>query len=141
MLGDELRSLKTSSSRCIQPQFVGVPKWPTIVHKMPLSLASISQACGVSSRTLQAAFALHHPLSPMETLQQLRLQKLRDALRRGQGSVRQACDAVGLRFSGRTAQAYRRLFAELPSQTQRQAAGPGGASPMDAWRTHRENHG
>ena len=107
----------------------------------PLSLASISRACGVSSRTLQAAFALHHSCSPMEALLQLRLQKLREALLRGQGSVRQACDAVGLRFSGRTAQAYRRLFGELPSQTQRQAAGPGAVIPMDVLRTHRENRG
>lgn len=110
-------------------------------HQEPLTLVAISRACGVSSRTLQAAFALHHGTTPMEALQQLRLQKLRQLLLRGQASVRQGCVLVGLSFSGRMAQAYRRLFAELPSQTLRQAAGPGAVIPMDGLRTHRENHG
>lgn len=110
-------------------------------HQEPLTLVAISRACGVSSRTLQAAFALHHGTTPMEALLQLRLQKLRQLLLRGQTSVRQSCVLVGLSFSGRMAQAYRRLFAELPSQTLRQAAGPGAVIPMDGLRTHRENHG
>lgn len=110
-------------------------------HQEPLTLVAISRACGVSSRTLQAAFALHHGSTPMEALQQLRLQKLRQLLLRGQTSVRQGCVLVGLSFSGRMAQAYRRLFAELPSQTLRQAAAPGAVIPMDGLRTHRENHG
>lgn len=37
-------------------------------HQEPLTLVAISRACGVSSRTLQAAFALHHGTTPMEAL-------------------------------------------------------------------------
>lgn len=110
-------------------------------HQEPWTLVVISRACAVCSRTLQAAFAPYHAASPMEALLQLRLQKLRQLLLRGQTSVRQGGEMVGLSFSGRTAQSYRRLFAELPSQTLRHAAGPGAVIPMDGWRTHRENHG
>lgn len=106
-----------------------------------LTLTKISRACGVSSRTLQSAFALHHHCSPMEALLTLRLETLRDQLLQGDRTVREACRAAGLSFSGRTAQAYRRMYGEVPSQTQRPAQNPGATAPRDDSRTRHENRG
>lgn len=106
-----------------------------------LTLATISRSCGISSRTLQAAFALHHHCSPMEALLTLRLQRLREQLQQGERSVREACRAAGLSFSGRTAQAYRRLFGEVPSQTLRPARHPDATDLMVDSRTRLGNRG
>jgi AraC-like DNA-binding protein len=82
----------------------------------PLNVEQISQACHVSARTLQAAFKAVCRLTPIQTLQELRLEALRSRLQKGE-DVASACQAVGLRASGRIAAAYRDRYGELPRET------------------------
>ncbi len=82
----------------------------------PLNVEQISQACHVSVRTLQAAFKAVCHLTPIQTLQELRLEALRSRLQSGE-DVASACLAVGLRASGRIAAAYRDRYGELPRDT------------------------
>jgi AraC-like DNA-binding protein len=82
----------------------------------PLNVEQISQACHVSVRTLQAAFKAVCHLTPIQTLQELRLEALRSRLQNGE-DVASACQAVGLRACGRIAAAYRERYGELPRET------------------------
>jgi AraC-like DNA-binding protein len=85
-------------------------------YASPLNLQTISSACGVSPRTLQAAFLQDVGYSPMQALQTIRLTKLHQNLHAGI-SVAQSCEAVGLRMSGRLAGLYQARFGELPRET------------------------
>ncbi len=85
-------------------------------YASPLNLQTISNACGVSPRTLQAAFLQDVDYSPMQALQTIRLTKLHQNLHTGM-SVSQSCEAVGLRMSGRLAGLYQAQFGELPRDT------------------------
>ncbi|HBH73658.1 MAG TPA: hypothetical protein DDY43_09495 [Synechococcales bacterium UBA10510] len=82
----------------------------------PLTIEQISQACHISARTLQSAFKAVCHLTPIQTLQELRLEALRARLQKGE-DVASACQAVGLRPSGRIAAAYRDRYGELPRET------------------------
>ena len=82
----------------------------------PLTVEQISQACHISARTLQSAFKAVCHLTPIQTLQELRLEALRCRLQNGE-DVASACQAVGLRASGRIAAAYRERYGELPRET------------------------
>jgi AraC-like DNA-binding protein len=81
-----------------------------------LTIEQISQACHISARTLQSAFKAVCHLTPIQTLQELRLEALRCRLQNGE-DVGSACHAVGLRASGRIAAAYRERYGELPRET------------------------
>jgi len=81
-----------------------------------LSIEEISIACHVSVRTLQNAFKSVCHLTPIQTLQELRLDGLRARLQMGE-DVASACRAVGLKPTGRTAAAYRDRYGELPRDT------------------------
>jgi AraC-like DNA-binding protein len=83
---------------------------------LPLTVEQISQACHISVRTLQSAFKAVCHLTPIQTLQELRLEALRSHLQNGE-DVASACQAVGLRASGRIAAAYRDRYGELPRET------------------------
>ena len=85
-------------------------------YASPLNLQTISSACGVSPRTLQAAFLQDVGYSPMQALQTIRLTKLHQNLHAGL-SVAQSCEAVGLRMSGRLAGLYQARFGELQRET------------------------
>jgi len=82
----------------------------------PLNVEQISQACHISPRTLQASFKVVSHLTPIQTLQELRLEALRCRLQQGE-DVSTACNAVGLRASGRISAAYRERYGELPRET------------------------
>jgi AraC-like DNA-binding protein len=82
----------------------------------PLTVEQIGQACHISPRTLQSAFKAVCHLTPIQTLQELRLEALRSRLQNGE-DVASACQAVGLRASGRIAAAYRDRYGELPRET------------------------
>jgi AraC-like DNA-binding protein len=82
----------------------------------PLTIEQISQACHISARTLQSAFKAVCHLTPIQTLQELRLEALRCRLQNGE-DVSSACQTVGLRASGRIAAAYRERYGELPRET------------------------
>lgn len=81
-----------------------------------LNLQTISGACGVSARALQAAFFQRVGYSPMQALQTIRLTQLHQSLCAGI-AVAQSCEAAGLRMSGRLASIYRARFGELPRET------------------------
>jgi AraC-like DNA-binding protein len=85
-------------------------------YRESITLANVSAFCGVSPRTLQAAFSKVAKGSPMDELQALRLRHLKQQLQLGR-SVREACEDVGLVYGGRVSAAYRKLFGELPRQT------------------------
>lgn len=82
----------------------------------PISLEEICKNCGVSARRIQAAFKECTDKTPMQYLKQIRMQQLRRHLLTGH-PVSEACQLVGLRFSGRIASAYQNQYGELPRQT------------------------
>lgn len=87
----------------------------------PLRLADIARAAGVSARTLLAAFQRVRDCSPMQSLQQLRLDVARRRLADAPEGRTVAGIALECGFShlGRFSQAYRERFGETPSATLR----------------------
>lgn len=85
-------------------------------YQRPLNLQMVSGACGISARTLQAAFLEHLGYPPMQALQQIRLSRLYKLICSGQ-SVSESCNDVGLRMSGRLSAIYKARFGELPRET------------------------
>lgn len=81
-----------------------------------ISLQDLSDHCGISARRMQAAFRQCLDKTPLQVLQELRLQQLRRHLLTGL-SVGEACQRVGLRLSGHIASAYQKQYGELPRQT------------------------
>jgi hypothetical protein len=81
-----------------------------------ISLQDICSHCGVSARRMQAAFKECMDKTPLQVLQELRLQEIRRQLLAGL-SVSEACKRVGLRLSGHIAKAYQKQYGELPRQT------------------------
>ena len=65
---------------------------------------------------MQAAFKECMGKTPLQVLQELRLQEIRRQLLTGL-SVSEACQRVGLRLSGHIAKAYQKQYGELPRQT------------------------
>lgn len=83
----------------------------------PVTLAALSQACGVPGRTLQQAFQRAHGQGPLQWLREQRLQAVRRALLAGEGNVTQCALAQGFSHLGEFSAAYRRRFGESPRQT------------------------
>ena len=81
-----------------------------------ISLPELSDHCGTSARRIQAAFRRCLNKTPIQALQELRLQQLRRHLLTGL-PVGEACQRVGLRLSGHIARAYQKQYGELPRQT------------------------
>lgn len=84
--------------------------------KEQITLADLCRECNISARTLQIAFHNVMQRNPMQVLNEIRLTQLRKLLM-SNTDVRAGCIAVGLAPSGRTANAYKKLFGELPSHT------------------------
>lgn len=87
----------------------------------PLTVSDLAQAAGCAYRTLQAGFQDAFGMSPMDYLRAVRLQHVRTALIGADHTVSAAKVATrwGFTHMGRFAQAYRRQFGELPSETLR----------------------
>ena len=85
-----------------------------------LTLGQVARECGVSARTLQAAFQAGHGQGPMQWLREQRLHAVREALITASGS-RPAVGQIALRFGfthlGEFSQAYRRCFGETARET------------------------
>lgn len=81
-----------------------------------IGLPELSDHCATSVRRIQAAFRQCLDKTPLQVLQELRLQQLRRHLLTGL-SVGEACQRVGLRLSGHIARAYQKQYGELPRQT------------------------
>lgn len=93
--------------------------------ELPITLGDVARACGVSTRTLQAAFQSRHGLGPMQWLRAQRLQAVRDALCAPDGvrtSVAQTALRFGFTHLGEFSQAYRRRFGETARTTLRRHA-------------------
>jgi AraC-like DNA-binding protein len=86
-----------------------------------VTVTELAQAAGCSIRSLQESFQRYLGCSPTEYLRDWRLQKVHDALEWADPSTSIADIAYTFGFThlGRFAQAYRRRFGELPSQTLR----------------------
>lgn len=86
----------------------------------PLPAAEIAAAAGVSLRSLQDGFRRGHGVTIGEFILNARLDLFRSLLVSGGPSpltVTEAALSAGLGHVGRAAQAYRRRFGELPSET------------------------
>jgi AraC-like DNA-binding protein len=90
------------------------------------SLADLCRIASLSARGLQAQFQRRFGMSPMQFLQNERLDRARESLCEDRGSVSDVAYAWGFSNLGRFARAYRRRFGELPSAT-RDRATRGGA--------------
>jgi AraC-like DNA-binding protein len=90
---------------------------------LPLDVAQLAKAAGVSARTLHEGFRRFRAATPMDRLTALRLAAARRrmlAAETGTTVGQVAADAGFLQF-GRFARTYREAFGELPSQTLRAA--------------------
>jgi transcriptional regulator GlxA family with amidase domain len=88
----------------------------------PVKIAELSQAAGVSERTLRNAFHDVYGLSPKQFLIRQGLEEAHSALQRAhgaRGAVTHVATECGFYELGRFAGAYRELFGERPSDTLR----------------------
>jgi AraC-like DNA-binding protein len=93
---------------------------------LPLYVADLCQATGVSERTLRSAFRNVYGVGPNRFLKLRRLNQVRRVLQRaGAGTlVSEVATRHGFWDLGRFAGDYRRLFSESPSQTLRRSEEP-----------------
>jgi AraC-like DNA-binding protein len=84
-----------------------------------IRLIDIAKAVGVCPRMLEKAFACHGYCSPMQHLKRLRLHRIHEELSNPlmATTVTEAIGRYGFVQSGKFAQAYEKIFGELPSQT------------------------
>ena len=90
------------------------------------SVGDLAHIAGMSVRSLQDGFRRHVGCAPMAYLQQVRLTRARDDLRRAnplQITVASVAHRCGFAHLGRFASAYRAHFGESPSATLRAADG------------------
>lgn len=89
----------------------------------PISLGDISEAVGVSARSLQRAFTRHCDCSPMQFLTQLRLDAIHRELKQGKqsGNITNLMLKYQFNHLGRCSQNYQKRFGELPSETVRRS--------------------
>ncbi|WIB25176.1 helix-turn-helix transcriptional regulator [Curtobacterium sp. MCSS17_015] len=88
----------------------------------PVTAADIAQAAGLSQRGLQQAFGRNDLPTPLETLREARLRRVRTALadaRPGEVSVAAVAREYGFAHLGRFAGYYAERFGERPSDTLR----------------------
>ncbi|MBC5767837.1 helix-turn-helix transcriptional regulator [Ramlibacter albus] len=112
-----------------QPQGAPAPRVVRLAEEFMLqrlreavTVEAVSAACGVSRRSLFAAFQAHHGVGPMAWLRQRRLEAARALLEKpSREDLRVADVALELGFShvGEFAAAYGRAFGESPSVTLR----------------------
>jgi AraC-like DNA-binding protein len=90
---------------------------------LPLTIARLAEAAGVSERTLHDGFRRFRSTTPMGHLTGLRLAAARRRLLDAEAgmTVGRAAAEVGFFQFGRFARTYRKAFAELPSVTLRAA--------------------
>jgi len=92
----------------------------------PMSVGDIAAHVGVSARGLHLAFRKYHDTTPMACLRDMRLDRVRADLLRGDGaggvaSVTATAVRWGFSHLGQFSASYRQRFGELPSQTKARA--------------------
>jgi transcriptional regulator GlxA family with amidase domain len=85
----------------------------------PITLSDIVRAAGVPGRTLFKHFEDWKGVSPMRYLRNVRLQRAREALKRGRAdtSVTEIAKSCGFNHMSRFSAEYRKRFGECPSKT------------------------
>src|SRR5690606_33052829 len=91
-------------------------------HKA-IGIGDITEYAGVSARSLFSGFRKYRDTTPMAYLKAVRLDRVRDALRAGDGRVNVTRGALEGGFShlGQFSADYLRQHGELPSETLRKA--------------------
>jgi AraC-like DNA-binding protein len=85
---------------------------------VPIVLADLAQAAGISSRALQQLCHRHRGASPMDLLRNMRLDAARaKLLQQGSGNVTHTALEFGFGHLGRFSTYYRERFGELPRET------------------------
>ena len=97
----------------------------------PITVEAISQATGVSVRSIFKSFRDKRGCSPMSFVKGVRLRQAREMLRRAEAatSVTGVAFECGFHNLGHFAKEYRRLFGELPSETLNMAQAGHAAPP------------
>jgi AraC-like DNA-binding protein len=92
--------------------------------RLPLTIARLASAAGVSGRTLHDGFRRFRATTPMGRLMGLRLVAARRRMLDAEPglTVSRVASEVGFHQFGRFASAYRNAFGELPSETLRGAS-------------------
>jgi AraC-like DNA-binding protein len=87
----------------------------------PITVSDVAAELGVSVRSLQTGFRHWRSTTPNAFLRQIRLQLVRDQLRRscGEGNVTSVALRYGFSHLGRFSAYYRAAFGEVPSVTLR----------------------
>ncbi len=88
----------------------------------PFTLDDLTEAVGTSSSTLLRTFKIHHGVSPMQFVKQIRLKAVRRSLLAAEpenGIISLVAFEFGFRQMGRFSAEYRKVFGELPSETLR----------------------
>ncbi|WP_430788346.1 AraC family transcriptional regulator [Actinoplanes sp. G11-F43] len=88
------------------------------------TVGELASIAGMSVRSLQSGFRRHVGSAPMAYLQEVRLSRAHETLRRGDPArvtVAEVANRWGFAHLGRFASAYRRRFGESPSETLRSA--------------------
>ena len=88
----------------------------------PMTVGQVARVCGVSTRTLQAAFNEEHGVGPMQWLRDQRLHAVRAALlasQENQPNIAQIALHFGFTHLGEFCLAYRRRFGETARSTLR----------------------
>lgn len=88
-----------------------------------VTLEELAKATGVSSRSLQYGFKKAHGITPMQYLKDVRLERVRNELLRGDtdSSVTPVAMACGFKQLGWFASQYKEKYGETPSETLRRA--------------------
>ncbi len=86
---------------------------------LPITIADLAGAAGVSARTLHEGFRRFRGSAPMAFLKSVRLERVRADLKAAApgASVTSIAHRWGVIHLGRFAQEYRKRFGELPSET------------------------
>ncbi len=116
------QAFQTDGRRALLPRSVRRAKEFLQSHATePLSLVDVCQHLGVSARALQLTFKQHTGQSPMAYLQNVRLDRVREALRHAEPGVPITVSRVAAEYGflhlGHFAAHYQKRFGELPTQT------------------------
>lgn len=87
------------------------------------TLADLAKTAGVGARRLQTAFQETLHTTPSGYLRKVKLERARQDLLAGEGSVIETAYRWGFNHPGRFSALYRRTFGESPSATARRASG------------------
>jgi AraC-like DNA-binding protein len=114
----------TSATRAAEPRHVRrAAEFLAANAARPVRMAELTDAIGVSVRTLQIGFLKHRGVSPMAFLREQRLGLARTRLLgSSKCSITQVAYDCGFEHAGRFSVLYRARFGETPSQTLRRSS-------------------